>query len=69
MFMVKILTLPIVFVLGFIKNISYGQQLNTAQLICAVVQNEQATGIDDSEVKIAVNFQQIAVEVLKELAC
>jgi len=56
-------------VLGFIKNISYGQQLNIAHLICAGVHNKQATGIDDIGVKIAVNFQQIAVEVLKELAC
>jgi len=56
-------------VLWFIKNISYGQQLNIAQLICAVVHNEQARGTDDTEVKNAVNFQQIAVEVLKDLAC
>jgi hypothetical protein len=69
MFMVKILPLPTVFVLGFIKNISYGQQLNNAQLICAGVHNKQATGIDDTGVKTAVNFKKIAVEVLKELAC
>ena len=63
--MVNSLTMPNLFVLGFIKNISYGQHLNTAHCICAGVHNEQATGIDDTEVKIAVNFQQITVEVLK----
>jgi hypothetical protein len=67
--MVNTLTLPIVFVLGFVKYISYGQQLNIAQLICVVIHNEQATGTDDIEVKIAVNFQQITVQVLKEHAC
>jgi hypothetical protein len=67
--MAKILPLPTVLVLWFIKNISYGQQLNTAQLMCVVVHNEQERGTDDIEVKTAVKFQQIAVEVLKELAC
>ena len=67
--MVNSLTFLKLFVLGFIKNISNGQQLNTAHCICAVAHNEQATGIDDIDVKIAVKFQQIAVEVLKELAC
>lgn len=57
--MVNTLTLPIVFVLWFIKTISYGEQLNTAQLICAVVHNEQATGTDDTEVKTAVNFSKL----------
>jgi len=33
--MVNSLTLLKLFVLGFIKTISYGQQLNIAQIICA----------------------------------
>jgi len=65
--MVNTLTLPIAFVLWFIKNISYGQQLNTAQLICTVVCNEQATGIDDTEVKTAVNFSKLQWRCLKTL--
>jgi hypothetical protein len=50
-----------------IKNNVYGQQLNTAHCICAGVHNEQATGIDDIEVKIALNFQQIQWRCLKNL--
>ena len=62
------LTLPNVFVLGFIKDISYGQQLHTAHLIGAGVHNEHATGTEDLEVKSAVNFKQIAADVLQGLA-
>jgi len=51
-----------------IKNNVYGQQLNIVHCVCAVVHNEQATGTDDIEVKTLVSFQQIAVEMLKELA-
>jgi len=38
--MVNTLILRIVFVLEFIKTISYGQQLNIIQIICAVVHKE-----------------------------
>jgi len=38
--MVKILTLSIVFVLGYIKTISYSQHLNIAHYICAGVHKD-----------------------------
>jgi len=65
--MANSLTLSKLFVLWFVKNISYGQKLNTAQLTGAVVCTEQATGIDDNEVKTAVNFGKLLWRCLKTL--